>query len=107
MSLNRDETDTNKYGLPHKLFDYMSAGLCVVASRKALYVSEIVEKSDAGIVVDPSDPDSTARALDELCTNRMRTRQMGNNGLKAVSEVYNWNSQARVLVEHYDRLAGR
>lgn len=96
-----DESDTNKYGLPHKLFDYMAAGLCIVASCKALYVSEIVERCGAGIIVDPSSVESTANALDELCGDMERCAAFGRNAANAVEKHYNWDREAEKLLDAY------
>src|SRR5690606_27542083 len=55
--------------LPIKMFEYMSAGLPVIASNFPLW-REIVESNDCGICVDPLDSEQIAAAIDFLAENR-------------------------------------
>jgi glycosyltransferase involved in cell wall biosynthesis len=89
--------------LPVKMFEYMAAGLPVIASRFPLW-QEIVEGNGCGICVDPEDPAAIAAAIDHLCSHRHIARRMGENGRRAVHTVYNWNSEADKLGVFYSRL---
>jgi glycosyltransferase involved in cell wall biosynthesis len=94
--------------LPVKMFEYMAAGLPVIASRFPLW-QDIVEGNGCGICVDPDDPAAIAAAIDHLCSHPDIARRMGENGRRAVHAIYNWNSEADKLAAFYDRLldAGR
>lgn len=92
------------YALPHKLFEYMAAGLAVVASREALYVASAVTDARCGTLVDPTSPLEVARALDHLARDTDRRRILGENGREAVKTLYNWESQAENLVQVYHEL---
>jgi glycosyltransferase involved in cell wall biosynthesis len=87
--------------LPHKMFDYMLAGLPVIAPRFAIEVAEIVKDADCGILVDTSDPDEIAWAFDRLVMDADERRRLGQNGRKAVLTRYNWEREAEKLVEMY------
>lgn len=89
--------------LPVKMFEYMSAGLPVIASNFPLW-REIVEGSDCGICVDPLDPASIASAIDQLMENPDRARRMGENGQRAVHARYNWGVEEKKLLALYERL---
>jgi len=89
---------------PNKMFEYMSAGLPVIASNFPLW-REIIEGNDCGICVDPEQPLEIAKAIDYLATHPERARQMGINGRKAVQERYNWDNEAPKLLALYSRLA--
>jgi glycosyltransferase involved in cell wall biosynthesis len=89
---------------PNKMFEYMSAGLPVIASNFPLW-REIIEGNDCGICVDPEQPAEIAEAIDYLATHPERAMQMGVNGRVAVQERYNWDNEVPKLLELYSRLA--
>lgn len=89
--------------LPVKMFEYMAAGLPVIASRFPLW-QDIVEGNDCGVCVDPRDPAAIAAAIDRFCRDPELARRMGENGRRAVRARYNWNSEADKLAAFYDRL---
>jgi len=74
---------------PNKMFEYMSAGIPVIASNFPLW-REIIEGNDCGICVDPLDPAAIAAAIDYVMNNPERARQMGENGRRAILEKFNW-----------------
>ncbi|MCK8604361.1 glycosyltransferase family 4 protein [Desulfoferrobacter suflitae] len=86
--------------LPVKMFEYMAAGLPVIASDFPLW-KEIVEAKHAGICVNPADPSEIADAIDHLLKNPITAEGMGRNGRRAVLEEYSWASQEKVLIESY------
>ncbi len=88
---------------PNKMFEYMSAGVPVIASHFPLW-REIIEGNDCGICVDPEDPQAIAEAIDYLSTNKDEARRLGGNGLAAVTTRYNWAAEERVLLNIYDGL---
>ena len=88
---------------PNKMFEYMSAGLPVIASHFPLW-REIVEGNECGICVDPTVPSSIAAAIDQLVGDPDLARKMGENGRSAVYERYNWGAEKKKLVALYDRL---
>ena len=89
--------------LPVKMFEYMAAGLPVIASNFPLW-KEIIEDNQCGVCVDPLDPKSIAQAIDYLINNPSKARDMGCNGQKAVMEKYNWDIEERKLVKFYKSL---
>ncbi len=92
-------------GYPTKLFEYMAAGLPVIASNFPLW-RPIVEGIECGLMVDPLDPDAIAAAMTWLVTHPAEADSMGRRGRDAVRIAYTWETQATVLVERYDQLLG-
>lgn len=89
--------------LPVKMFEYMSAGIPVIASHFPLW-REIVEGSHCGICVDPQNPREIAAAIDYLVSHPDDAQRMGANGRRAVEERYNWNVEEKKLLALYDKL---
>lgn len=92
------------YGLPHKLFDYMLAGLPVIAPDFAVAMAPIIKQADCGILVNPSKSDEIAEALDYLVVHIDERRRLGENGRRAILERYNWETEADKLVNMYLRI---
>jgi len=88
---------------PIKLFEYMSAGIPVIASNFPLWES-IIEDAQCGICVDPLNPQEIADAIIKLLENPQEAKQMGLNGRKAVVEKYSWETESENLISLYDRL---
>lgn len=89
--------------MPNKMFEYMSAGIPVVASNFPLW-KEIVEGNNCGICVDPLNPEEIANAIEYLLKHPEEAKEMGENGRRAVEEEYNWDKESRKLVEIYREL---
>lgn len=88
---------------PNKMFEYMSAGVPVIASHFPLW-REIVEGNDCGICIDPLDPSAIARAIDCLAANPQEAERKGKNGQKAVRRTYNWANEEVKLFDLYTRI---
>jgi glycosyltransferase involved in cell wall biosynthesis len=91
-----------KESLPIKMFEYMAAGVPVIASNFPLWRS-IIEKNDCGICVDPLNSKHIALAIDYLVQNPDVAKRMGNNGRAAVIREYNWAIEEAKLLEFYQR----
>lgn len=89
---------------PTKLYEYMSAGIPVVASDFPGW-RQLVEQANCGLLVDPLDPNAIANALEWLLTHPAEAEEMGRRGLLAVHERYNWEREGEALVHAYAKLA--
>jgi glycosyltransferase involved in cell wall biosynthesis len=88
---------------PNKMFEYMAAGLPVVASNFPLW-KEIVESNNCGICVDPLNVEEITKAIKWLIENPEKAKEMGANGRKAVEGKYNWGKEAEKLIAIYRAL---
>ena len=92
--------------LPIKLFEYMAAGLPVIASNFPLW-REIVESSGCGICVDSRNPREIADAIRYLYRHPEERLAMGEKGCRAVREKYNWEEEGRRLLNVYQEVLRR
>jgi glycosyltransferase involved in cell wall biosynthesis len=90
--------------LPNKLFEYMAAGLPIVASDFPLW-REIVEAAGCGLLVDPRDSDAIAAAIERLLANEREAAGLGARGREAFESQYSWDGEAAKLLALYERLA--
>ncbi|WP_323017817.1 glycosyltransferase family 4 protein [Castellaniella sp.] len=90
--------------LPIKMFEYMAAGIPVIASDFPLWRS-IIESAGCGVCVDPLDPRAIARAIDDLLADPDRAVKMGMNGRQAVLERFNWGIEEKKLLDFYQGLS--
>ena len=86
--------------LPIKLFEYMSAGLPVIASDFPLWRG-IVEEAECGICVDPENPNAIAKAINFLLMHPDVADEMGRNGRRAAESKYRWDREGEKLVALY------
>ena len=91
--------------LPVKLFEYMAAGIAVIASDFPLW-REIVGGARCGLLVDPLDPWSIAEAMRYLLDHPEERATMGKNGRVAVEREYNWEAESAKLLDLYACVLG-
>lgn len=91
--------------IPNKLFDYMSYGLPVITSDMPP-AARIVHEIGSGAVFRSEDAEDFARAVESLTDGEHR-RRCGINGRRAIESRYNWDEDARRLVEALESTAAR
>lgn len=92
-----------KESLPTKIFEYMQLGLPVITSNFPLY-KKYVEQEDTGICIDYNNFEDEIDKIKALIGDKERQKEMGANGMKAVEQKYNWNSEFDKLDKLYNRL---
>ena len=88
---------------PVKLFEYMAAGLPVVATDVAPW-NAIIARHDCGLCVPVGDRRALAEAITHVLDNPGDARAMGERGRAAVVAHYSWESQEAALLALYEEL---
>ncbi|MGQ3099496.1 MAG: glycosyltransferase family 4 protein [Sphingopyxis solisilvae] len=91
--------------LPIKLFEYMAAGLPVIATDCPLWRT-IVAGAGCGLLVDPLDVEAISEAMTWLIEHPAEAQAMGESGRRAVETEYNWDTEVAALVGFYRRQLG-
>ena len=87
------------FGLP--VLEAMACGTPVVASR-ASSLPEVV--GDAGMQIDPDDPERLASALELLALNPEMRADFGARGLERAAQ-FSWDAAAKVMLDVYRKVA--
>ena len=90
-------------GTSRKVFEYMNAGLPVVAPSFG-EIAQAVKEENCGILVDSTKPEQIANAIIYLLKNPDKAKEMGERGKKAVREKYHWQLESQKLIKVYSNL---
>lgn len=101
-------TEHHIHAQPNKLYEYMGAGLPVIASNFSIWES-LVNESDPifGVTVDPADPQAIADKIVEFCSGTYDLQSMGEAGRTLVLQKYNWALEEQALMGLYSSLSGK
>lgn len=101
VTLLNTPNDANAY--PIKMFEYMAAGIPVIASDFPVY-RKIIDEADCGICVNPLDVQEIAIAIKRITTDADYAKKLGHNGYQAVVKHYSWDQEAKEMIKCYHRL---
>ena len=91
------DTDSDQYFSPLKVYEYMAAGLPVVASRVG-QLPEIMGESE--YLVPPSDPEALAEALDALVANPVERARVGSDNRRQAEREHSWTGTVDHILAH-------
>jgi len=87
------------YALPNKFFEYIMAGLPVLASNIET-LEQYILKYDIGKTVEPSDPKLIASVLNEMLANQANLYKWKKNSFSAAKEL-NWDVESDKMIQIY------
>lgn len=88
------------YCSPNKMFEYIMAGIPVIASN--LYeMKRLVEENNIGIVAKENTPKGLQKAIEKA--TELDKEELERN-IQKVKEIYNWEEQEKVLLKVYNGL---
>lgn len=97
-----EPTQSYLNSIPVKMFEYMIAGIPVIASDFP-YWRKLIENEDCALFVDPKKPKEISDAIKKMVENTEMANKMGARGQKAVFEKFNWSKEEVKLLKFYNK----
>jgi glycosyltransferase involved in cell wall biosynthesis len=85
---------------PNKLYEYLGAGVAVVATKADELVA-VLDETGAGVTYDWHDPRDLVRAIRSLTGDPRRLAQAQRRGRAAAETTYSWTQVRSTLLEAY------
>jgi glycosyltransferase involved in cell wall biosynthesis len=93
------QRDLGAESLPNRLFEYMAAGLAILAPSYSPEIVAILESERIGIHANFEDPRDIATSLTWLVNHPDEVAAMGRRARAAFLSSYNWDAEAEKLVD--------
>ncbi|MEZ4968369.1 MAG: glycosyltransferase family 4 protein [Flavobacteriaceae bacterium] len=90
--------------IPVKMFEYMAAGIPVIASDFK-YWRELIGMEECAVFVNPKDPKEIGRAINDLVNDKSKSFQMGQRGKNAVAKKFNWKIEENKMLALYKKMS--
>jgi glycosyltransferase involved in cell wall biosynthesis len=100
VSLDKNTNLNYQYSLPNKIFDYIQAGVPILASRLT-EIEKIITHYNIGDFIDNHDPGHIAKKINEIYENQKQYNIWKHNIKKAATELC-WENQEELLYNIYD-----
>ena len=91
MCIEKDTNLNYRFSLPNKLFDYISAGIPVIASNLP-ETGKIIRENKCGLIINRVTPEDISNAISELKNNPVLLSELRRNAVMA-SEKLNWETR--------------
>jgi len=93
---------SNYYSLANRFFDYIHAGIPQLCVDYPAY-REINEQHRVAVLINDLSPESIANTINNLLQDKELQKELRENCVKA-REVYNWQSEEKLLIKFYDSI---
>jgi glycosyltransferase involved in cell wall biosynthesis len=101
ITLDKDTNLNYRYSLPNKLFDYIHAGIPVLAS-KLPEIEKIINKYQIGVIVESHDYQVIAQNIQEIVFNVPKSHW--TNALERASNELSWEHEEQKLLNIYEQI---
>ncbi|GAC1568387.1 MAG: glycosyltransferase family 4 protein [Ktedonobacteraceae bacterium] len=92
--------------LPNKLFEYIMAGVPVLATQLDA-VEEVMQKYDVGQIVSSIEPAAIGAAINAMLTDKGTLARLKQNALNAARHDLNWEKESLQVVRLYRDVAAK
>jgi len=102
LTLDKDTNINYRFSLPNKLFDYIHAGIPVLAT-KVVEVKNIIDSYKIGLFIDNHEPKHIARQVQLALEDSLLRKEWALNLSKAQEELH-WGHEEKGLKEVYSEI---
>ena len=102
LSLDKNTNINYKLSLPNKIFDYIHAGVPILAS-KIKEVEAVITKHRIGLFIENHEPKHIAQQIERALDENLKFKYQKN--IKNAALQLNWENEEKNLVEVYKRIA--
>jgi len=102
VTLDKDTNINYRFSLPNKIFDYMKAGVPILASDLK-EVANIINTYRVGIIIPNHEPNTILEGLKNIANNKERIQTFKTNGKKAIEKL-NWETEVKEVENIYKQL---
>jgi len=99
ISLDKDTNINYKYSLPNKIFDFVHAGVPVLASD-LVEIRKIFSRFEIGELIENHDPKHIAEKINFMLSNPEKRKAWVGNAMEASRQLC-WQNEEKVLIEIY------
>ena len=99
LSLDKNTNLNYRFSLPNKLFDYISAGIPVIAGNLP-EVRNIIEENDCGVIVPVITSEEISNTLKRLRDDKDYLNKLRTNSVIA-SKKLNWENESKKVTDFY------
>lgn len=93
-------TDAYRHALPTKMFEYMAAGIPVIASDFPVWV-DLLDEFDCATFITPDDPQALAEAVRRYADDTELLERHSANARRAAVEAFDWTTEEQTLLDVY------
>jgi glycosyltransferase involved in cell wall biosynthesis len=102
MCIEKDTNLNYRYSLPNKLFDYIAAGIPVIASDLP-ETGKIISENGCGMIISFVTPEKISNALSELKDNPVKLAELKRNAI-VTSKKLTWEIESEKVKEFYNKV---
>lgn len=96
-TISKDSINAIKYGSPLKIFEYMAAGLPIIAANVPS-IREILENNKNALLVEIENPIAYAKAVKHLDQNKKFAQKLGETAYTTVKGKYTYSIRAEKIL---------
>ncbi len=102
LSIDKPAIQNHKYSLPNKLFEYLHAGVPVLASR-LIEQENIINQYDVGTFIEEHRPEHIAEKIREIFDNPELLERWKRNSFR-VREELNWENESKIVLDIFKQV---
>jgi glycosyltransferase involved in cell wall biosynthesis len=98
--------NSNAYGSPMKIFEYMGMQKAIVAPSVGPVV-EVVTDGETGLLIEPGNVEQMSEQIVRLVSDPALRQRLGKNGRDYVEKHHTWRQNALKIMEIHDLLKNK